>query len=63
MERRDKYIVGYLYNDHDKKLREQIVQEILERLPDYTGTEACKRAGFYYDCDDVLAAIAKGSEG
>ena len=62
MERRDKDIIGYLYNDHDKKLREQIAGEILERLPEYTETEACKRAGFYYDRDDVIAAIARGEK-
>ena len=43
-------------------LREQIAREILERLPEYTETEACKRAGFYYDRDDVIAAIARGQK-
>lgn len=45
-----------------RTLREQIAGEILERLPEYTETEACKRAGFYYDRDDVIDAIAKGEK-
>ena len=48
-----------LLADYDKSLREQIEREILDRLPEYTETEACKRAGFYYDRDDVIAAIAR----
>ena len=42
--------------------REQAAREILERLPEYTETEACKRAGFYYDRDDVIDAIARGEK-
>ena len=42
------------------KQREQIAGEMIERLPEYTETEACKRAGFYYDRDDVIATIAGG---
>ena len=53
--------VKKLLADYDKSLREQIAREVLE-LPEYTETEACKRAGFYYDRDDVIAAIARGEK-
>ena len=44
-----------------KELREQIAREI-EELPEYTETEAHKRAGFYLDRDDVMNAIARGEK-
>ena len=50
MERRDKDIIGYLYNDHDKKLREQIAREI-EADPDATHISI-----------KLAAAIARGEK-
>jgi len=45
----------------EPKIREQIAREIGE-LPEYTETEAYKRAAFYLDRDDVMNAIARKVE-
>lgn len=48
-----------IFDELNLYLREQIEREILG-LFEYTETEAYQRAGFYYDRDDVMTAIASG---
>jgi len=49
----------YCYCSFRDEIGEQIAREIGE-LPEYTETEAYKRAAFYLDRDDVMNAIARG---
>ena len=55
----DKPTAHYCYCDFRFEIGEQIAREIGE-LPEYTETEAYKRAAFYLDRDDVMNAIARG---
>ena len=63
MERRDKDIVGYLYNDHDKKLREQIAREIEAEGPwcdNPHHREEGRKSANDCPCYIFAAAIARG---
>ena len=51
----------YCYCSFRDEIGEQIAREIGE-LPEYTETEAYKRAAFYLDRDDVMNAIARGEK-
>ena len=55
----DKPTAHYCYCEFRFEIGEQIAREIGE-LPEYTETEAYKRAAFYLDRDDVMNAIARG---